>query len=275
MCVRYNTTDEGRVSSIQGLHQVIKLRFIERRYSFATTLLLATTTSILFDFSRLSRMVSKDSYHERIASVFQHLNNSVIQGILILEEPSSQVVRDSCSIVDNSKVSIGVRSWVSLLEVFFLAKQVLMKLSSKRLISSLGEERLFFKNGQKTHGLFKHSDTFLQVHAKVNIAPFKTFPDIFLLFQDKHVLVEELLELLIGKVDTNLLKAIVVKDLKTSNIQATNVLNLLHGWVKEGFITFGHDKGKQTLIDRTANTTNRARSSITSLTLGYPLSTNL
>merc|ERR1712241_905344 len=107
-----------------------------------------------------------------------------------------------------------------------------MKFSSKGLISGLGEKRFFLKNGQKTHGLLKHGDTFLQVHTKVNIAPFKTLPDIFLLFQDKHVLVEKLLELFVGKVDTNLLKAIVIKDLKTSNVQATNVLNFLHGGVK-------------------------------------------
>merc|ERR1711899_265614 len=199
-----------------------------RRYTCTTT-----TTSILLNFSWLTRMVSKTSYHKRIATILQHFNNSVVQGILVLEEPSSQVVGYSGSIVDNSKVSIGVRSWVSLLEVFFLAKQVLMEFGSKSGISCLGEKRLFFKNGQKTHGLFKHGDAFLQVHAKVNIAPFKTLPDIFLLFQDKHVLVEKLLELLIGKVDTNLFKAIVVKDLKASNIQATNVLNLLHGGVEE------------------------------------------
>merc|ERR1719471_817915 len=163
---------------------------------------------------------------------FFNISTTVVQGILVLEEPSSQVVGYSGSIVDNSKVSIRVRSWVSLLEVFFLAKQVLMKFGSKSGISGLGEKRLFLKNGQKTHRLLKHGDTFLQVHAKVNIAPFKTFPNVFFLFQDKHVLVKKLLELLIGKVDTNLFKAIVVKDFKTSNVQATNVLNLLHGGVE-------------------------------------------
>merc|ERR1711988_32830 len=94
-----------------------------------------------------------------------------------------------------------------------------MKFGSKSSISSLGEERLLLKNGQKTHRLLKHGDTFLQVHAKVNIAPFKTFPDIFFLFQDKHVLVEKLLEFLIGEVATNLFKTIVVKNFKTSNVQ--------------------------------------------------------
>merc|ERR1712223_2343594 len=100
-----------------------------------------------------------------------------------------------------------------------------MNFGSEGGISGLGEKRLFLKNGQKTHGLLKHGDTLLQVHAKVNIAPFKSFPDIFLLFQDKHVLVEKLLEFLICKVDTNLFKAVVVENFKTSNVQATNILN--------------------------------------------------
>jgi len=124
-----------------------------------------------------------------------------------------------------------IRLRVGLLEVRAFAQQVLMKLGSKRLISGLGEERLFFKDGKETHRFLKHGDASLQIHAKVHIGPFNTFPDIFFLLQHKHVLVEELLELLITEVDTNLLKAIVVKDLKTSNVQATNVLDFLHGGI--------------------------------------------
>ena len=47
------------------------------------------------------------------------------------------------------------------------------------------------------------------------------------------MLIEELLEFLVTEVDTNLLKAVVVKDLKASNIQAADVLNFLHRWIKE------------------------------------------
>merc|ERR1712223_1721676 len=270
-----NTTDEGRIRSMEGFHQIIKLGLVKRRDSLTTTLLLATTTSILLDFNWLTRMVSKTDNKKSIASILHHLNNGVVQRILVLEQPSRQIVGDSGGIMDNSKMSIGIRPRVSLLEVFAFAKQVFMKFSSKGLISSFGEEGLLLKDGQKTHGLLKHGDTFLQVHAKVNIAPFKTLPDIFFLLQNKHVFIEELLELLIGKVNTNLLKAIVVKDLKASNVQATNVLNLLHGWVKEGLVTFGHNEGKETLIDGAPNPTTRAGSSIQSLTLGHPLSADL
>ena len=47
----------------------------------------------------------------------------------------------------------------------------------------------------------------------------------------KHVMVEELLQLLIAEVDTDLFKTIVIKDLKACNIQASNVLYFLHCWV--------------------------------------------
>merc|ERR1712172_66929 len=228
-----------------------------------------------FDLNGLSRMVSKDGNHERIATIFQHLNNGVIERILVLEEPSSQVVGDHGSIMDNAKVSIRISFVGRLTEVRLLTKQVVNEFGTEGLIRRLGEKSFFFKNRQKTHGLLKHGDAFLQVHTKVNIAPLKTFPDILLLLQYKHVVVEELLELLIGKVDADLFKAIIVKDLKASNIQATNVLDLFHGWVKKGLITFVHDEGKDTFIDRTANTANRGGGTITSLTLGYPFSTNL
>ena len=80
-----------------------------------------------------------------------------------------------------------------------------------------------YQNGQETHGFFKHVNTFLQIHAKVHIGPVNALSDIFFLLQDKHMVVEELLQLFIAEVDANLLKTIVVKDLKTSNVEATNV----------------------------------------------------
>ena len=46
-----------------------------------------------------------------------------------------------------------------------------------------------------------------------------------------HVVVEELLELLIDKVDGDLLEAIVLKDLKAGNVKHSTEVGLLHGWV--------------------------------------------
>merc|ERR1712223_1570710 len=213
--------------------------------------------------------------HLRLELPLGSSNDGVIEGIFVLLKPSSQVVGDSSSIMDNSKMCTWIRLGAGLLEVRTFAQQILMKLGSKGLISGLREERLFFKDGKETHGLLKHSDTSLQIHTKVHIGPFNTFLDIFFLLQHKHVLVEELLELLITEVDTNLLKAIVVKDLKTSNVQATNVLHFLHGGVKKSLVTLLHDEAEQVLIDLTANTRDRAGCHGTGLTLGYPFSTDL
>ena len=43
-----------------------------------------------------------------------------------------------------------------------------------------------------------------------------------LLFLDEHVVVEELLQFLIGEVDAELFEGVQVEDLKTSNVQHTN-----------------------------------------------------
>merc|ERR1719179_43336 len=86
-----------------------------------------------------------------VGSILHHLDNGVIERILVLLQPSSQVVGDSGSIVDNTKVSIGVTHLgVGLAEVGLLAKQVVKQLGSEGLISGLGEERLLFKDGQQT-----------------------------------------------------------------------------------------------------------------------------
>ena len=51
------------------------------------------------------------------------------------------------------------------------------------------------------------------------------------LLKSKHMLVEELLELLIDVVNADLFKAVVVKDLKAGDVEDTDVGDLLHGWV--------------------------------------------
>ena len=54
------------------------------------------------------------------------------------------------------------------------------------------------------------------------------------------MLVEELLELLVDVVDADLLKAVVVKDLKAGDVKDTDVGDFLHGGVAQGLITLLH-----------------------------------
>ncbi len=62
-------------------------------------------------------------------------------------------------------------SGLGLLECGRLAQMVDHELLLERLVRSLGEERLFLQDAQNTHGLLKHVDTFLQVHAEVHHSP--------------------------------------------------------------------------------------------------------
>merc|ERR1719367_794120 len=221
-------------------------------------------------------MVSKALDGQHVTSILDHLNNGVIERILVLLQPSGQVVGDSGGIMDNTKVSIGVTHLgVGLAEVGLLAEQVVEQLGSEGLISGLGEERLLFKDGQQAHGLLKHVNARLQVHTKVAVGPVQAFLNIFLLLKGEHVLVEELLELLVDVVDTDLLKGVEFENLKTSNIQDTNVGNLLHSRVNECLITLLNNNSEGSLIDGTSNTTNRVGSSSTGGALGDPLSSDL
>jgi hypothetical protein len=59
--------------------------------------------------------------------------------------------------------------------------------------------------------LFDQINTLLQVHAKIDESPLNAFTLIFFLFEDEHVVIEELLEFLIGKVNTQLLESVVLR----------------------------------------------------------------
>lgn len=58
--------------------------------------------------------------------------------------------------------------------------------------------------------LFNQFDTGQQIHTKINKVPMNTLLGVFLLFQDEHDVVKELLQFLIGEVNTQLLEAVVL-----------------------------------------------------------------
>ena len=69
-------------------------------------------------------------------------------------------------------------------------------------------------------------NAWLQIKTEVNEVPFDALLFVLFLFQHKHVMVEELLQLLISVVDAQLFKWVVLKYLKPSNIQHTNEVGL-------------------------------------------------
>merc|ERR1719216_842514 len=132
----------------------------------------------------------------------------------------------------DTKVSILVSFGSGLQEDGKLAKRSL-QLLLKGLVSGLGEERLLLKNSPQTHGLLKHDDGSLQVHTEVNHDPVNALLDVLLLLHNEHVVVEELLQLLIDKVDGDLLEAVVLEDLETSNLEHSAEVGLLQGGINE------------------------------------------
>ena len=68
-------------------------------------------------------------------------HNSVIDRILVLFQPSSNIVRNCSSIVDNSKVSILISLRLRLCHGWCLAQVLCLQLLFKGLVSRLGKER--------------------------------------------------------------------------------------------------------------------------------------
>jgi hypothetical protein len=96
-------------------------------------------------------------------------------------------------------------------------------LLQERLVCAFGESALFVQQPQDAFGRLLNQ---LQAHcvvSKLNVLEINAFFDVFLLFQCKHVVVEELVQLLVGKVDAELLKAIDPKVFKPKNVYSRHV----------------------------------------------------
>ena len=88
---------------------------------------------------------------------------------------------------------------------------------------------------------------------------------------DLHVLVEELLQFLVDIVDTDLLEAVVVEDLKAGDVEDTDVGDLLHCGVAEGLVTLVDDNAEGALVDGTRDAGHRVRGVLARGPLVHPL----
>lgn len=59
--------------------------------------------------------------------------------------------------------------------------------------------------------LFYKVNAILKIHAKVNESPFDAFALVFFLLQHEHMVVKELLEFLIGEINAELFKTVVLQ----------------------------------------------------------------
>lgn len=76
--------------------------------------------------------------------------------------------------------------------------------------------------------LLNEVDARLEVETKVDEVPFDALLAVLLLFQHKHVMVEELLQLLVGQVDAQLLKGVHLEHSHKISHESHNIFPIDH-----------------------------------------------
>merc|ERR1712223_231389 len=253
-----------------GGHQLNQGDEVDGGDSLAATLLLLLAL-LLGSGGGLARVVFPEENRQGTGGGgLHHLDDGVVDGVLVLLKPSSDVVGHDASVVGDGKVSVLVGLGLGLQEDRQLAKGGL-QLLLKGLVSGLGEEGLLLEDGPDAHGLLEHDDGSSQVHAEVDHLPVNALLDVLLLLNDEHVVVEELLQLLVDKVDGDLLEAVVLEDLKASNVKHSTEVGLLHGGIDEGVVTLLNQPPEDAVKDGPGDATNSICGLLAGLTLGHPL----
>ena len=100
-------------------------------------------------------MVSPNFLDQLAGTLLEQIDDSVVQGVLVLLEPSRQIVGDSSGVVDDGEVGLNLTGLggLGLDEAVGLAQVLALELVFKGLVSGFGEHRLFLQDGQDTHGL--------------------------------------------------------------------------------------------------------------------------
>ena len=192
------------------------------RDGLSATLLLLLSTAGAF-FSGVNPGLPS-SLEKRKGRLLVESSNGRVDGILVLLEPVADVVTDGTGVVVKFEVDISLSLGLGALlaKGVGLAQVVLVELLLEGGVGSLGEHTFFFENGEDTHWLFDQVKSSGQIHTEIDSFPVNTFLLVGFLFEDEHVVVEELLELLIGVVDAKLFEGVEIENFETSNIEDTN-----------------------------------------------------
>merc|ERR1719412_287017 len=272
--VGHKATHKVGLSGVEGGHQLNQGNEVDRGDSIAATLLLLLAV-ILGGGSWLTRMVFPQENQQGIGRLALHdFDHRVVDGVLVLLEPSSDVVGHDSGIVGDGEVGVLVSLGLGLQEDGKLTQGGL-EFFLEGLVCRLGEQRLLLEDGPDTHRLLKHDDGGGQVHAEVNHHPVNSLAHVFLLLHNEHMVVEELLQLLVDEVDGDLLEAVVLKNFKSGNVKHSAEVGLLQGGINEGVVTFDDEPLEDTVVDTSGNTSNSVGGLLAGLTLGHPLGTDL
>merc|ERR1712037_460191 len=272
--VGHKATHKVGFARVESGHQLNQGNQVDGGDSLAATLLLLLAV-ILGGSSGLARVVFPKKLQQSAGGGgLHHFHNGVVHGVLVLVQPASDVVGHDSGVVGDGEVSILVGLGLGLQEDGKFTQGGL-EFFLERLVGCFGEERLLLEDGPDAHGLLKHDDGSSQVHAEVHHHPVNALPHVLLLLHNKHVVVEELLKFLVDKVDGDLLKAVVLKDLETSDVKHSTEVGLLHGGVNEGVVTLDDQPLEDAIEDGPGNASSCTSGLVTGLTLGHPLSSDL
>merc|ERR1719427_2229852 len=206
-----DAADEVRGSRVQVGHQLHQRLSVSSRdgHHGGALLLLAGV------------LLGKDESADGISGAGHHADHSLVHGILVLEEPAGNIVSDGTGVMMDLKMSLGLALFggLGLAERLVLAQMFAHHLLQVGLIGGLGHNALLLQHGQDAHLLLDQLDGLDQIHAKINESPLDALGLVLFLLLDEHVVVEKLLETLVGVVDEELFQDVELEDLEAGDVQ--------------------------------------------------------
>merc|ERR550519_1466613 len=176
-------THKVGLAGVESGHQLNQGDEVDRGDSLAATLLLLLAV-VLGGGGRLTWVVFPQENQQGIGRLALHdFDHRVVDGVLVLLEPSSDVVGHDSGVVGDGEVGVLVSLGLGLQEDGKLTQGGL-EFFLEGLVCRLGEQRLLLEDGPDTHRLLKHDDGGGQVHAEVNHHPVNSLAHVFLLLYE-------------------------------------------------------------------------------------------
>ena len=188
----------------------------------------------------------EDLLEEDVGRMRQHVHVLVRDGVPVLLDEAFRLVRDVDGVVADGEGGLA-EAWL-LVEGVLVGGEVVVQLGDELVVRAHRQARFLVEQRQHAHLAFDQVDAGLVV-GEVDELPVDLLAEVLLLFELEDVLVELLLQLLVGEVDAELFEGILGKVLEAVDVEHAD----------EGVDPLEHRVGREAAVDDVDEPVEQAR----------------
>lgn len=183
--------------------------------------------------------------NKRVLGILEEGDDVLVLRVHVLHQPLVGRIVDFTGIMDDGEIGYATEIALAEFRMFGMGADQLV---DEGFVRGTREQTLLVQERHYTHRFVDEVDRRLEIETEIDEFPFDSFALVFFLLQDEHGVVEQLLQLLVGVVDAQLLERVQLEDLEAGYVENTDETGALSFRSAQRPIDSGHQPSEHSLV---------------------------